>query len=123
MSVVTVGGIGGVSSIAATVSKVVINGTQVYPGGASIELEPNKTMTIKVTYIASAPGAGIFDTWHTGVVCTMGSQSGWDPTLHTGSGPITNTAEIGNLKSPTTNQTLFINIWGIAGGYSVAPPV
>ena len=118
-----IGGIGAVSSITATVTKVVINNVQVYPGGGSIELEPNKTMTIKVTYTASAPGAGILDSWYIGIVCTMGSQVGWDPTRHTGSGPVTNTAEIGNLTSPTTNQTLNINGYGIVGSYSVAPPM
>jgi len=116
------GRISAVGSITCTVSKIVINSTQIPLSGGTIELEPGQNMTIKVTYSAAAPGASVWDTWHIGITCRMGNQFGWDPTLHTGKGPIGSTAEIGNLKVPSSPETLSIKWYGKAGGYDEPPP-
>jgi hypothetical protein len=115
-------GISTVTSITCTVDRIVINNIEVPVSGGTIELEPDKAMTIKVHYTASAPGAGYLDSWHIGITAKMGSQFGWDPTRHTGSGPISIEVSIGNLKAPSTSQTLVIKWYGIAGSYSAPPP-
>lgn len=122
---VNVGGIeriSEVSSITCVINKIVINSTQIPLSGGQIQLTPGKTMTIKVYYTASAPGAGLLDSWHIGISARMGSQFGYDTTRHTGSGPISGSPEIGNLKGPSSNETLVIKWSGIAGSYSTPPP-
>lgn len=115
--------IGVVSGINCAVNRIVINDTVIPVSGGQIQLEPGKTMTIKVQYTASAPGAGLLDSWHIGVTARMSDgQFGWDPTRHTGSGPVSIEVSIGNLKAPSTNQTLNINWYGVAGSYSTTPP-
>jgi hypothetical protein len=115
--------IGVVSGITCTVDRIVINNIEAALSGGQVTLEPGKTMTIKVHYTASAPGAGYFDSWHIGITCRMSDgQFGWDPSRHTGSGPISIEVSIGNLVAPSTNQTLTIKWYGIAGSYSTTPP-
>lgn len=115
-------GISTVTSIQCRVNRIVINNIEIPVAGGEIELEPEKIMTIKVHYTAEAPGAGYFDSWYIGVTCRMGTQFGWDPTRHTGSGPITTEVSIGNLRAPSSDQTLVIKWYGIAGSYSEPPP-
>lgn len=118
-------GISTVTDITCTVTKIVIDDTTIPVSGGEIQLEPGKTMTIKVTYTAAAPGASGIpfpDVWYIGVTCKMPGQFGWDPTRHTGPGPTTNTTEIGNLKGPSSSETLVIKWYGIAGSYSEPPP-
>lgn len=115
-------GISVVTGIQCTVTRVVINDTEIPVSGGEVQLEPGKTMTIKVRYTAEAPGAGYFDSWHIGITCRMPGQFGWDPTRHTGSGPISIEVMVGNLKAPSSNQELVIKWYGIAGSYSVPPP-
>lgn len=115
-------GISVVTGIQCTVNRIVIDNIEIPVTGGEIELEPGKTMTIKIHYTAEAPGAGYFDSWYIGITCKMPGQFGWDPTRHTGSGPISIEVSIGNLKAPSSPETLVIKWYGIAGSYSVPPP-
>jgi hypothetical protein len=114
--------IGVVSGITCTMTKIVINSTQVYPGAGQITVEPGKIMTIKFSFTASAPGAGLVDSWHIGISCRMGDQYGQDSTIEWGPGPVNGNPEIGNLKGPITDQTLVIKWFGCAGSPPGLPP-
>ena len=126
MTVISIGGIEGLGAItgfSGSITGIWINGIQVYPTPGSIELEPNKTMTIKIAYSVTPSGDIAWnDSWTVGVTAKMGSQFGWDSTQHTGSGTKTATPEIGNLKSPTTDSTLVIKLYAIDATKPTAPP-
>ena len=125
MPIITLGEIGrlrAISGFSGSIEKVLINGSQVYPNGGSIELEPGKTMTIKVTFTVTPSGDIAWnDVWTVGVTAKMGNQFGWDPTAAKGSNPKKDTIEIGNLKSPTKDSTLTIKLYAIDATNPDAP--
>ena len=117
-----IGGLGLITGFTGTITKVSINGLQVYPGNGSIELEPDKIMTIKVHYSVTPSGDVAWnDAWTVGVTAKMGNQFGWDPTRHSGSGTKTGAPEIGNLRSPATDSTLAIKLYAIDDTNPPAP--
>ena len=111
-----------ISSFTGTITKVQINGVQVYPGTQKMELEPNKAMTIQADYRVTPYGEiGLLDYWTAAITAKIGGQFGWDKTSHRGSGEKTASPQIGNLKSPASASTLTIKLWAIDAVNPSAP--
>ena len=126
MPVIRIGEIsslGGITGFTGSITKIVINDTQVYPGTGAIKLEAGKPMTINVSWTVTPSGDIAWnDIWTVGVTAKMGTQFGWDPTEDVGSAAATGTAGIDNLKSPTTDSTLVIKLYAIDATKPTAPP-
>jgi len=113
-------GIAAITSFSGSITKIVINDTQVYPGAGSIELIPDTVMTIKVSYSVTPAGdIAANDYWTVGVTAKLDTQFGWDPTRHLGGGTKTGTPEIGNLKAAA--GTLDIKLYAIDAINPAAP--
>lgn len=111
-----------ISSFTGTITKVQINGIQVFPGTQKITLEPGRTMVIQVDCQITPYGdIGVLDYWTSAVTAKLETQFGWDMTTHRGSGLKTATPQIGNLKSPTAPSTLVIKLYAIDAVNPTAP--
>lgn len=126
MPVVRIGqvsSLGAISGFTGSISKIVIDDTQVYPGSQAIEIVADKTFNIKVTCSVTPLGDIAWnDVWTVGVTAKMGTQFGWDPTHPTGGGTNTGTRSIGNLKGPTSDSMLDIKLYAIDDANPPAPP-
>lgn len=112
-----------ITAFTGSITKILVDGKQVYPGDQKAELPAGKTFTVGVHYTMTAAGDLAWnDYWTVGVTCKIGSQFGWDPTSHRGSGQKTGTPEIGNLKAPSGKATLGIRLFGIDAINPSAPP-
>lgn len=112
-----------ITSFTGSMVKVLINGKQVFPGEKKIELVPGKTMTIQIHYQVTPYGdIGVMDYWTTGVTAKLGSQFGWDPTVHRGEGMKEGSPEIGNIKAPSARSSLYLKLYAIDAVNPSAPP-
>ena len=117
MPVVRIGDIsslGLITGFTGSITKIVINSTQVYTGSQAIELEAGKTFVIKTSWKVTPSGdIASTDRWNVGVTAKMGTQSGGNTTWAYGSGEKTGTSEIGDLEGPTSDSTLNIKLYAI----------
>ena len=111
-----------ISSFYGKISKVNINGVTVYPGTQKITLDVGKQLTIYFEYEAQGYGAGVLDWWTAGVTAKLGTQFGWNPTVHRGGDLKMGTPEIGNIKVPSGGGTLALKLYAIDATNPSAPP-